>query len=265
VVIVAAPCLAVKADRGDGNRISGLDSIRFLSALWVTIGHFGPIWPQDSHTGGFVRTANSVWTIGFCGPAAVIVFFVISGFCIHYPYRQGNLPVWKEYFIRRYVRIGLPLLAVLPLALFSGLDYLRMENSILWSLYAEIIYYTLYPFLISARTRWGWRAVLIAAFVFAMALALSNPTARNYASFGLYGNWILGLPCWLLGVQLAESASIQNSRSEHNLVWVRIGVWVASCAALVLNFHSPLGYPFTLNLFAILVYFWLLSEISSRA
>src|SRR5262249_32759853 len=40
-----------------------------------------------------------------------------------------------------------------------------------------------------------------------------------------------------------------------------LAVWGASVILSVLRFHSPLGYPWTLNLFALLVACWLSREI----
>ena len=41
----------------------------------------------------------------------------------------------------------------------------------------------------------------------------------------------------------------------------RLAVWVVSSLCSVLRFHSPVGYPWTLDLFALLVFFWLREEI----
>lgn len=90
---------------------------------------------------------------------------------------------------------------------------------------------------------------------------LINPRAGNYPSYGLAFNWLLGLPCWLLGCKLAETSE-RLVKYSFDRIWLwRLGVWVASCLCLVLRFHSLLQYSYTLNFFAILVYFWLQKEI----
>src|ERR1700737_465476 len=54
----------------------------------------------------------------FNAPAAVIFFFVISGFCIHFPNRNGVvMRSWKLYYARRYLRTLIPMMAALGLAL----------------------------------------------------------------------------------------------------------------------------------------------------
>jgi peptidoglycan/LPS O-acetylase OafA/YrhL len=69
-------------------RVQGLDSIRF-SALVVVLFHFGLI--SRSYLGtdprGLAAVSRGILGSLFDGPAAVIVFFVISGFCIHFPFR----------------------------------------------------------------------------------------------------------------------------------------------------------------------------------
>ena len=118
--------------------------------------------------------------------------------------------------------------------------------------------------------------MLAFAFVLALWVPLSeldhsirsqlNPTWGDYPSFGLIKNALLGLPCWLLGVRLADwwagttmPASVPRARLN---IWLwRSGIWALSSLALVLRFHSPIGYPWTLNLFAIACFFWLQREL----
>lgn len=41
----------------------------------------------------------------------------------------------------------------------------------------------------------------------------------------------------------------------------RLSIWALSCAASVARFHSPIGFPWTLNAFAVAVFFWLEREL----
>lgn len=65
--------------------IHGLDAIRFVCAFWVYMGHYGapplPASIDKSTTWGLLATG--IYNNLTPGPAAVIVFFVISGFCIN--------------------------------------------------------------------------------------------------------------------------------------------------------------------------------------
>jgi peptidoglycan/LPS O-acetylase OafA/YrhL len=72
-------------------RVNGLDSIRFLCALVVMLYHLrlmDDVLHGQAHT-GLTRAAMGIFN-AFNGPAAVIVFFLISGFCIHYPYKADR-------------------------------------------------------------------------------------------------------------------------------------------------------------------------------
>jgi peptidoglycan/LPS O-acetylase OafA/YrhL len=246
-------------------RVFGLDSIRALCALWVVLGHFGapPIlkWVDRSSTSAWLITGvyGNFWN----GPAAVIVFFVISGFCIHYPFaRTLRIPSFVEYLSRRYVRICLPMFVAIPLASGVGVTLDLFHDTILWSLAAELVYYTLYPVLLHLRRRHtSWQWMIAVSFGLALLVASTNPSTKDYAAFGLALNWLLGLPCWLIGCELADRTSAGRFPSGEAIWWWRLGVWGTSVVCSVLNFHSPLVHVWTLNFFALLVGFWLALEI----
>src|SRR4051812_16239854 len=94
------------------DRLKGLDSIRFVCALWVALNHVGFFNRAASPLPHFFQAAIGVLVNG---PAAVIAFFVISGFCIHYPFRHGGSPFVPEYFCRRFIRIGIPMVIAMVL------------------------------------------------------------------------------------------------------------------------------------------------------
>ena len=98
-------------------KVAGLDTLRFFCALWVLLGHGAapPLTAGLNLGTWWGALLHEMYGMVFSGPAAVIVFFVISGFCIHYPYRQNGIPSLGGYFARRYTRILLPLSAALAL------------------------------------------------------------------------------------------------------------------------------------------------------
>ena len=247
-------------------RVRGLDALRFFCALWVIFGHVGvyPMLEGIDRSRQLGRVVNAVYNNLVSGPAAVIVFFVISGFCIHFPYRNSARVELIPFFARRHIRILTPVVAAVLAAQFLRINLPLLGDSILWSLVCEEVYYTIYPFLLSLRARFGWRPLIIVSYLLAGMVALTRPTAGNYASYGLTLNWVLGLPCWLLGCALAESHNASNSRPSPTTrqLWAwRSGILTLSVAASVLRFHTPLGYPWTLNLFALFVFQWLRKEI----
>lgn len=104
-------------------RILGLDSIRFIAALWVFFSHGGVprielyLDKFNPYERLLIGVYNNLWS----GPAAVIVFFVISGFVIHYPNLATDQLNLKAYFIRRYIRIVVPLATITALCVSVGL------------------------------------------------------------------------------------------------------------------------------------------------
>ena len=251
-------------------RVSGLDSVRFVCALWVFFGHGHqpPVTnPFDVGTllyWGFRGIYGNLWS----GPAAVIVFFVVSGFCIHYPFakREDNLPV-LAFLARRWVRLGLPMAIAIPLAQLHGQSLALFEETLLWSLLAELVYYSIYPLLRNVWTRHAsWLPMLAVAFFLALIVLCTNPGAVEYPKYGPWLNWVLGLPCWLMGCLLADWIRSGRTLSVGRpVIWAwRAAVLASASLCSVLRFHSPIGYPWTLDLFAVLVLFWLHREISFR-
>jgi len=252
------------------DRVRGLDSIRFLCALWVFFGHgaapaLANPFAEGSTAGAALRCLYAnIWS----GPAAVIVFFVISGFCIHFPFAGSEKrPRLAEFYSRRFLRLLLPVCIAIPLSGRVGVHLFVFHESILWSLLAEMIYYVCYPVLRAAQLRLGsWRGITVASFIAALAVSATDPAAGNYASYGPGLNWLLGLPCWLLGCILAESVRTVAPRNVFPIsIWAwRAGILAAAWVCSFLRFHSPVGYPWTLNLFAVLVALWLYREIQFR-
>jgi peptidoglycan/LPS O-acetylase OafA/YrhL len=245
-------------------RVHGLDSIRFVCAIWVVINHFNlpPIFGPSPH--GILHLVNSVYRGLVNGQAAVMVFFVISGFCIHYPFRNGGKPHLPSFYTRRLLRIGIPLLCSIPISNAIGIHYTLMNTSILWSLICEMIYYILYPGLLVLQRKYGWKPLLALAYVLAYAVVATKPGADKYDSYGDLLNWIVGLPVWLLGCMLAQKVDRLPDHNAHNIWLYRVAVILAGSLAIVLrwNLHRvSIGFPWTLNLFALLVYVWLPQEI----
>lgn len=251
-----------------GEHVFGLDALRFIAALWVVFSHLGPapIFAGIDRAKPIGFFLQGLWGIIYSGPAAMIVFFVISGFCIHFPYAGGMAFRPAPYLIRRYVRIGIPMGVAMALTELSGIDARGFFDAILWSLVAELMYYTLYPLIKRLVHRFGMDAVVFGAFVLSLAVVLTDPAAKGYGVYGWELNWLLGLPCWMLGVKLAQdwgSRPVQTAAVvPATTAWTwRILVWASSSVCLALNFHSPIGYPWSLNLFAIIAYAWIALEI----
>ncbi len=149
-----------------------------------------------------------------------------------------------------------------------GLRLFDFNDSILWSLFAEIIYYALYPLILPLARRFGFTRLVAASFVLAAVVVLTQPNEYgNYPAYGLKLNWALGLPCWLLGCWLAarmrSGAEELPAPSERRMWLWRLGMYGLTVVLSGLRFHSPLKYQYTLNLFALVVVVYLAREIAA--
>ena len=101
-------------------RIEGLDIIRFILAFIVLVGHMGLPFPDfNSINNIYIIYFFKLFGLIFNGPAAVIIFFILSGFVIHFPfinnYNKINI---QSFYLRRLIRIIIPVLFMLILANF---------------------------------------------------------------------------------------------------------------------------------------------------
>jgi peptidoglycan/LPS O-acetylase OafA/YrhL len=162
-----------------------------------------------------------VFWLGFAGPAAVIVFFVISGYCIHRAYRNEVVLGPMSYFASRAIRVGLPLTVLLLMVepLPAGRAYV---DTVLWSLYCELVYYAIYPFL----RRWFRHlgeiilgGALAAGSMVAIANLASYSACRNcvYPTYHLAGTTLLYSAGWFLGCLIAEM-QLDGSMSQSRYV-----------------------------------------------
>lgn len=243
-------------------RLDGLDFLRGLCALSVVLGHV-TLPPFDG--GALGAMFRFLFQIVSNGPAAVTIFFVVSGLCIHMPQAGGRALHVPTFYSRRGLRIGIPMAAGWVLAWSFGA--VGGYNGVLWSLVAEIIYYALYPLLRAAAARIGWNRLLLLSALGALALVLTDPRATDYPAFGLGFTWILGLPIWLLGCVMAESLHRKATRPDPIRLWgLRFGLFAASAIAIVVRWKLgpyAIGFPWSLSAFGVVAWLWLEQEIRS--
>lgn len=267
----------------NGDIVRGLDSVRFLAAVVVAFSHgygFNFHVFADKNDVGKSLLNSVYWLLAgnlYPGQAAVIVFFIISGFCIHYPYYKGKPFCVLEFLARRYIRIGIPILACLALANYF-FEIRALAYVGLWSLICELIYYSAYPLLRTFRRlcgSWIGLCLLLLVVAFVVVKMIDEPirtnagTAEDFQAFGFFVTALLGLPIWLLGCFLSEWAVVANRQSVgRSRVWaLRTCVCAVAVACSILKFHGDkilgfrLPYYVSLQIFALLALWWLQTEI----
>ena len=257
-------------------RIDVLDGLRGLAILLVVIFHVWQIswWDFSKLTGGNVN----LWWLPKVGFIGVELFFVLSGFCIGYPFAAGKNYGWKEFYRRRALKI-LPSywLALLVTGIFFT-DGPTREQPVFqwlthftftqnwfftsyyallgpaWSLGVEVQFYVLFPLVLIPLRRWP--------LLTALALAAVAVFWRRWAwdvsggDNGMYTMRINQLPgcldlfgCGLLAAWVTVGA-------ERRLIgrrWLAPVASVVCLAALValfalfrrfeLDAHEPLDTP----------------------
>ncbi len=252
--------------KASSQRVRGLDSIRFFCALWVAFSHgaYPPLTFGHDPNSTFAWFINGCYTTLFCGPAAVIIFFVISGFCIHYPYREKWTKAYVIPFLTsRAIRITGPIGVILIINMAIDRPNSSFYNLIGWSIMCELFYYSLYPFVRGLiNTQRGWKTFFSISLIptFASPLFFSITTV-NYPGFGPLYTLLLGLPCWLCGVLIAVQIDSKDQSKRNNLYILRITVIIVAFISHFLALQEILGHPFTLNFFSIIVMIWLCEEI----
>jgi peptidoglycan/LPS O-acetylase OafA/YrhL len=111
-------------------RFNQLDSLRGLAALTVLAGHYlniSPIMVND--------TLNEKYLVNFykysplhifsAGHEAVILFFILSGFVLSLPFYSKSEFHYGKYIIKRFIRIYVPYIISVFLAVFLNLHLSR--------------------------------------------------------------------------------------------------------------------------------------------
>jgi peptidoglycan/LPS O-acetylase OafA/YrhL len=248
-----------------------VDALRFLLAMWVVMAHFGepPLFAGADSSNRVVWLFMHGWSTIVYGLPAVIGFFVISGFCIHLPFRHGEkLPVGR-YYARRYIRILIPVIAALAINRLAGSrDPIFGRNtvlwtSVLWSLLCEEIYYAVYPGMRLLRKRFGWPVLLSASFLSAVVAVIHYGKASSWTDVGPLQTALVLYPIWLLGCVLAEQSDKLPAIDSATTIWIwRFLAWAGSWVCEMLNFHFGVPYTQTLPWYGILAFLWIRKEIA---
>ena len=237
----------------DTRRVPGLDAARALAAVSVMLAHM-----VDRDLPGPLRYL-------FTGAPAVSAFFVISGFCIHYPF-IGRPPASWRFLAARWFRVCVPSLCAMVLAWSAGIwVYNPVDGYILWSIVCELFYYSLYvAFLGRIAPHLSWWTLLGGAVVLAYTVVVfvGSDQYGSTSGFGWSLNWVVGLPSWLLGCILAERVASRRSGGwPIPLLWARIGIAATASVLFWATMTTSVRFDLTLIPFSVLVVLWLEIEI----
>lgn len=248
-----------------------VDALRFLLAFWVAVSHFDvfPLFAGVDTSRKFGWLLTHGWSTLFYGLPAVIVFFVISGFCIHLPFHNFERLSIGKYYARRYIRILIPVGGALIIYWTVGekIRFLGQHSilweSVMWSLLCEEIYYFIYPLLLYLRQRFGWVVIITPLMVLSVALSATQPKAESFHDFGPFKTAAVLYPVWLLGCVLAEEVDrLPAFQSRRRILGWRLFAWFGCWVVCILHFHSPIRYMQTCMWFGVLAYFWVRNEIA---
>jgi peptidoglycan/LPS O-acetylase OafA/YrhL len=217
-------------------RLYKLEALRGFAAVYVVCHHSLP--------GNFPLFGIDLGYLTRFGQEAVILFFLISGFEIHYSQQHASDHSFRSYFLKRFTRIYIPLAFVFPMtygisSLHAGapvdpdwstlggnllmLQNLSgwgqgaivepyMENLPLWSLTYEWWFYMMYFPLASRIADSGRRnrVVLIASVAAAVGyLFFPNLVFRTLMYFGLWWCGVVLADLYIRGVRI-DFAAIQR-------------------------------------------------------
>lgn len=255
--------------------IPGLDAIRLICATMVAFSHFSVRFDFTflGLSAEASRIVNGVILLFSNGPAAVIVFFVISGFVIHLPTVSGKRLDIGEFYARRLIRVVLPTVAfmIMFVALLGSPPSNDWNKTVLWSVFCELAYYSIYPLLIlSGVSIRRWIGLSIIAFGLVVVLYWNVlQVDLNYPVFGYGFTWVAGFPLWLAGCWIAENIHSVQRPKKLTLYMLRAMVVGVPAVLQFARFQVPsispwTSYALTLNVYGILVVAWLAKEIAEQ-
>lgn len=242
------------------NRLEKLEALRGFAALYVVFFH---VLPQKIYFLGI-----NIGTIFRFGPEAVIVFFVLSGFVIKFTYEKSKNKTFGYYFIRRFIRLYVPLIFIFILgyaikcysqgafanpewkSLIGNFLMLQdvisqkpnvvvpayLGNGVLWSLSYEWWFYMLFFFLI---TRINTEKLNTYVNIITIIAAIS------YVFYPFIVNrLVMYFAIWWIGVIFADTY-LNKEKFNFSLIMPYAYVLLTITAILGLNLYIHFSYTKT--------------------
>jgi peptidoglycan/LPS O-acetylase OafA/YrhL len=220
----------------------------------------------------------------------VMLFFVLSGFCIHLPTaRRKVAPAWNIYFARRFLRIYPPYVAIILICLLLantilnsgpgefkewdiyGLSVLMIQNwagngsqislnPSLWTIPAEMVLYIFYPVSLFIRGKFKL-SVSIAYTLFLAAVSYALFLVGNHQSLASLLSYVV---IWNSGAWLAEAYQEGKIPKIANIYCVSLIIALTGLVMLA-GFFDVNAYYLTYGwgLIAFLLMIWSIGAGSS--
>lgn len=230
------------------NKLLKLEALRGFAALYVVLHH--------TITAKFVVAGIDMSILFRFGQEAVILFFILSGFVIELSFQKGKDKSFTLYFLKRFLRIYIPLIMVFAfnyillliqkgvvlidvynllgnLLMLQDVNSLKLNvicspflgNTPLWSLSYEWWFYMLFFFLISTIKK------NISLWVYGIGILC----AISYLIYPFFVNRLLMyLTIWWLGVDLAK---IYMSDKPIDFKSMKTGLIAVSICTIILAFN----------------------------
>lgn len=241
-----------------------LEAVRGFAACYVLLTHL-----QDV---GYIKVGKLSFLFKF-GQEAVILFFLLSGFVIHYSFQNSKDQTFTTYFKKRFLRIYIPLTIIFLLNYIIYLNFSKpiyhdigrqllanllmlqdialtkpnvisipfLNNGPLWSLSYEWWFYMLYFFITKYFKEKAFFVVSLLAII----------SSLSYLIYPFFINRIISyMVIWWAGVELAELYICKKEINVRNLRPILLVMF--SCLGIMAfnwyihfppNFKSA-SYPF---------------------
>jgi len=148
--------------KNPGSRIETLDSVRGIASVMVLVAHFYGIWPVAERVPYLVKYWPVPLGMVLNPHAAVLIFFVLSGYVLAPPFFNGTQPAYPRYLLKRFCRIYIPfalcLIVMMPpgpsVSLLAGHFLLfgthpaMSQNPAIWTLVYELRISVIFPLLV---------------------------------------------------------------------------------------------------------------------
>lgn len=192
---------------------------------------------------------------------SVMLFFILSGYCIHYANKQNIEFKYLLWYKRRFFRIYIPYLAIITFCFFienilskyflrdisspnlllrtilMTQNYFKegqlVSNPSLWSLPVEMEFYLLYPFIYTILLKNKWRKILViiaGLSISSISIYFMTNSEINVLSL----NYLL---IWYLGAYLASTNGKLNL-SNQMVILLTVISFIVGIVSILLKLPS---------------------------